>query len=174
MAIQYTEAIVLKRIPLGDTSLLVTVYSRVLGKVKLVARGAKRPKRGMASMLQPLSVITVSFNHRQNRDLQTLSKVEPGRMFRSIGEDLTKVAYASAVLELVNRLVLGEEEGETLFGLIIETLDAMDRLPFETSEALFWRFQLEFAEVYGTGPDFSHCIGCGLEPAEETIGVSPA
>ena len=45
MAIQSSEAIILKRIPLGDTSLLVTVYSRNFGKVKLVARGARGPLR---------------------------------------------------------------------------------------------------------------------------------
>ncbi|MYK99745.1 MAG: DNA repair protein RecO, partial [Gemmatimonadetes bacterium] len=54
MAIRSSEAIVLNRIPLGDTSLLVTVYARAFGKVKLVARGARRPKSRMASSLQPL------------------------------------------------------------------------------------------------------------------------
>ena len=128
MAIRSSEAIVLNRIPLGDTSLLVTVYARAFGKVKLVARGARRPKSRMASSLQPLRVITVSFNHRENRELQNLSKVEAGPYFRRIGEDLTKVGYASAVCELVNRLVLGEEPGEQLFGLIFRTLEAIDQL----------------------------------------------
>ena len=174
MAIQSSEAIVLNRIPLGDTSLLVTVYTRVLGKIKLVARGARRPKSRMASSLQPFCVITVSFNHRENRELQNLSKVEPGGFYRHIGEDLSKMGYASAVCELVNRLVLGEEPGESLFGLIIRTLDAIDRLPSEACEVLFWRFQLEFADIYGTGPEFATCIGCGRGPEDSSVRFSPA
>ena len=174
MAIQSSEAIVLNRIPLGDTSLLVTVYARAFGKVKLVARGARRSKRGTASLLQPYHVITVYFNHRTNRELQQLSKVEAGPYFRQIGEDLTKVAYASAVCELVNRLVLGEEPGEALFELIFRTLEAIDRQPAESCEVLFWRFQIEFADVYGTGPEFTSCLGCGERPEETSVRFSPA
>ena len=154
MAIQSSEAIVLNRIPLGDTSLLVTVYARSMGKVKLVARGAKRPKSRMAAALQPFCVITVTFNHRENRELQNLSKVETGLFLRKIEEDLTKMGYASAVCELVNRMVLGEEPGDPLFALILRTLQAIDGLPAEACEVLFWRFQLEFADIYGTGPEF--------------------
>ncbi len=174
MAIQSTEAIVLNRIPLGDTSLLVTVYARVFGKVKLVARGARRPKSKMVSSLQPFCVITVTFNRRENRELQNLSRVEAGPFFRYIGEDLTKVGYASAVCELVNRLVLGEEPGEQLFGLIIRTLSSIDQLSAESCEVLFWRFQLEFADIYGTGPEFSTCVGCGKNPEEASVRFSPA
>ncbi len=174
MAIQSTEAIVLNRIPLGDTSLLVTVYARSFGKVKLVARGARRPKSRMASSLQPFCVITVSYNRRENRELQHLSKVEPGPFFRHIGEDLTRVGYASAVCELVNRLVLGEEPGEELFRLIIRTLEAIDGLSAEACELLFWRFQLEFADIYGTGPEFSTCMGCGKYPEEASVRFSPS
>ncbi len=174
MAIQSSEAIVLNRIPLGDTSLLITVYTRTFGKVKLVARGARRPKRKMAYALQPFCVVTVTFNRRENRELQQLSKVDPGPFFRHIGEDLAKVGYASAVCELVNRLVLGEEPGEQLFGLIMRTLAAIDRLPSEACEMLFWRFQLEFADVYGTGPEFDVCMGCGKRPEEASVRFSPA
>lgn len=174
MAIRSSEAIVLNRIPLGDTSLLVTVYARAFGKVKLVARGARRPKSRMASSLQPLCVITVSYNHRENRELQHLSKVEAGPYFRRIGEDLTKVGYASAVCELVNRLVLGEEPGEQLFGLILRTLEAIDQLSADACEMLFWRFQIEFADVYGTGPEFSACLGCGERPEEASVRFSPS
>ena len=174
MAIQSSEAIVLNRIPLGDTSLLVTVYARSFGKVKLVARGARRPKSRMASSLQPFCVITVSYNRRENRELQHLSKVEPGPFFRHIGEDLTRVGYASAVCELVNRLVLGEEPGEDLFRLIIRTLEAIDGLSAEACELLFWRFQLEFADIYGTGPEFSTCMGCGKYPEEASVRFSPS
>ena len=174
MAIQSSEAIVLNRIPLGDTSLLVTVYARAFGKVKLVARGARRPKSRMASSLQPLRVITVTYNRRENRELQHLSKVEAGPYFRQIGEDLTRVGYASAVCELVNRLVLGEEPGERLFVLIFRTLEAIDQLAPEACEMLFWRFQIEFADVYGTGPEFTACLGCGSLPEEATVRFSPS
>ena len=142
--------------------------------MKLVARGARRPKSGMASSLQPLRVITIFFNHRANRELQNLSKVEARPYFRRIGEDLTKVGYASAVCELVNRLVLGEEPGEALFSLILRTLEAIDRLSPEACEVLFWRFQIEFADVYGTGPEFTACLGCGKHPEEASVRFSPA
>tara|TARA_B100000029_G_scaffold516797_2_gene634417 strand:+ start:2535 stop:3326 length:792 start_codon:yes stop_codon:yes gene_type:complete len=174
MAIQSSEAIILKRIPLGDTSLLVTVYSRNFGKVKLVARGARGPKSKIASALQPFCIVTVIFNQRPNRELQNLSKIEVGSFFRNIGEDLSKVGYASAVCELVDRLVLGEEPGHELFNLMFETLQAIDLGPSEACEVLFWRFQLEFAYIYGAGPEFSNCRGCTKPLQDKEVNFSLA
>ena len=103
MAIQTTDAIVLYRIVLGDSSLLVTLYTRDFGKLKVVARGARKPKSKMASAFQPFTLISVTFRRKEHRELQTLSKAEVLSTFRYLGEDLTKMAYASAVAELINR-----------------------------------------------------------------------
>ena len=160
MPIQTTDAIVLSRIVLGDSSLLVTLYTRDFGKLKVVARGARKPKSKMAAAFQPFTVISVTFRRKEHRELQTLSKAEVLSVFRYLGENLTKMAYASAVAELINRLVIGEEPSEDLFNLTIQTLNALNHLPEDTDEVIFWRFQLQFATTFGYAPQFARCGGC--------------
>ena len=174
MAIQTTDAIVLSRNVLGDSSLLVTLYTRDCGKLKVVARGARKPKSKMASAFQPFTLISVTFRHKEHRDLQTLSKAEILSTFRYLSENLTKMAYASAVSELINRLVIGEEPSEALFNLIIHTLNALNHLPEETGEVVFWRFQLQFARTLGYAPQFSTCGACDRSLEEAPVRFSPA
>ena len=174
MAIQTTDAIVLYRNVLGDSSLLVTLYTRDFGKLKVVARGARKPKSKMASAFQPFTLISVTFRRKEHRELQTLSKAEVLSTFRYLGENLTKMAYASAVAELINRLVIGEEPSEELFNLIIQTLNALNHLPEVAGEVVFWRFQLQFATTFGYAPQFSNCIGCVNALKETPVRFSPA
>ncbi|MBT5876785.1 MAG: DNA repair protein RecO [Candidatus Latescibacteria bacterium] len=172
MSISQTQAIVLNRYVMGDSSLLVTVYTREFGKIKLVARGARKSKNQRASALEPFTHISITFRHKEQRDLQTLNQVEVVQSYRYLGEDLTRMSYAGAVSELVNRLVIGEEPSVELFDLILQVLDALNREQPVVAELLFWGFQLRFAMSFGYAPQFEQCVACGEGLQEESLRFS--
>lgn len=174
MSICVTDAIVLNRTLMGDSSLLVTLYTRNLGKLKVVARGARKPKSKLGSALQPFTVVSVTFRRKEHHDLQTLNQADILTVFRRLSEDLTRMAYAGAVTELVNRLVIGEEPSEDLFTLICLTLQALNIQPPEAGEAIFWRFQLRLAASFGYAPQFTRCAGCDQEIDGTAPRFSPA
>lgn len=174
MSICTTDAIVLNRYVLGDSSLLVTVYTRDFGKIKMVARGARKSKNQRAFALEPFTHITITFRRKAHRDLQTLSQVDVATVFRRLSEDLTRMSYAGAVAELSNRLIIGEEPSVSIFDLILETLDQLNRHPPEAGEVLFWGFQLRFATAFGYAPQFERCAGCNQPMDEREVRFSPA
>ena len=173
MSICTTDAIVLNRYVLGDSSLLVTVYTREFGKIKVVARGARKSKSRRASALEPFTHVTITFRQKANRELQTLSEVDVLTVFRRLSEDLTKMSYAGAVAELTNRLIIGEEPSTDLFDLILQILSELDRHPSDASEMLFWGFQLRFAVIFGYAPQFVKCAGCNQMLDNPDVRFSP-
>lgn len=73
--IRKTEAVILRTQPMGDTSLLLHVYSRDSGRLSLIAKGARSPKsRPRLALLQPGQLLQVIYYHKPNRDLHTLSE----------------------------------------------------------------------------------------------------
>ena len=70
-----TSAIVLKSFSYGESSLIARCFSEKNGKVSLIVKGAKKNKSPKAPYFQPLCYIDIIYNHKLNRDLQILSKV---------------------------------------------------------------------------------------------------
>src|SRR5690349_14911201 len=122
MAILRGEGIVLRAYALGDTSRIVVVYTRELGTVRLVAKGARSTPSRFGFALEPLSRGRYVFYHKPDRDLQLLSQADTIDAVGSRVNDLTRLAHASAAVELVDRLVWGEEPHPELYDLLAETL----------------------------------------------------
>src|SRR5438094_4392335 len=109
MSIVRSEGIVLKTHALGDTSRIVVVYTREFGTLRLVAKGARKTPSRFGFALEPLSRACFVFYHKPDRDLQLLSQAETLEPIGSRLTDLTRLAHAHASLELIDRLVWGEE-----------------------------------------------------------------
>lgn len=69
-----TEAIVLKHIPFGEADRLVTLYTPQLGKVRAVAKGARRARSKLAGHLEPLTRVNTLI--RRGKTLDTISQSE--------------------------------------------------------------------------------------------------
>lgn len=174
MPICTTEAVVLNRYVLGDSSLLVAVYTKDFGKIKVVARGARSSKSKIASALEPFTHVLITFRRKEQRELQALSHVEVIGLYRRLTEDLTRMAYAGAVAELINRLMIGEEPNAGLFSLILETQAELNAHPPEAGQMLFWGFQIRFLKLFGYAPQFLQCPGCHRPLNEDAVRFSPS
>ena len=74
--IESTDAIVLRAIKYGDTSKIVTLYTRRFGKVAVIAKGARSAKSKFGSALEPMSLIQAVFYRKENREVQLLSQAD--------------------------------------------------------------------------------------------------
>jgi recombinational DNA repair protein (RecF pathway) len=73
------------------------------------------------------------------------------------------MAYGSAVLELVDDLVVEGEPDAALFDLMETSLDSMARVPGDEIDWVLWSFELSLARVLGYKPEFGRCVVCGRE-----------
>lgn len=173
MAIVRSEGIVLKTYALGDTSRIVVVYTRDFGLTKLVAKGARKAPHRFGFALEPLSRSRFVFYQKTDRDLQLLSGAEVLTATGSRLQDLARLAHAQAALELVDRLVWGEEPHPDLYDLLAQTIEHAAVAPPASLPALTLAFELQVASLLGYRPRLDACAGCGRAISQQRL-FSPA
>jgi DNA repair protein RecO (recombination protein O) len=173
MAIVTSEGIVLKTHALGDTSRIVTAYTREHGLVKFVAKGARKLPSRFGYALEPLSRSRFVFYLKADRDLHLLSKAEVLDALGSRIRDLARLAHAQAALEIVDRLVWGEEPHPRLFALLVQALDGCARAPAAALPAVTLAFQLQLASELGYRPRLEQCA-IDARPVSQRRAFSPA
>ena len=173
MAIVTTEGIVLKTHALGDTSRIVTVYTRDHGLRKFVAKGARKLPSRFGYALEPLSRSRFVYYEKADRDLHLLSKAEVIEATGSRMAELQRLAHAQAALELVDRLVWGEEPHARLYALLVQALHGCASAPLATLPAVTLAFQLQLAGELGYKPRLDQCAVDG-RPVSQRRVFSPA
>lgn len=159
MAILETEAVVLRGWKLGETSKILTLYTRDFGKVKVVAKGGRGPKSKFKGCLEPLTHIRIIYYDKKTRDLQLLSKadlIDPH--FRIIG-DMKRTALGLAAAELVDKAIVGEGAYPDIFDLLISVLRSLDA-GNGFLEGRFWYFEGRFIDMMGYKPTWDACLIC--------------
>ncbi|MEX0600083.1 MAG: DNA repair protein RecO [Rhodothermales bacterium] len=162
-----TEAIVLRSIDYGETSEIVTVFTRDMGKLTVMAKGARRPKSRFGSTLQPMSYTEVVFYYKETRGIQTLTESSHVRAFHGISRSLEGLSYGLRIVELVYALMQEEERNPIVFDLVLEILEELNRTATRL-ESLFHFFQLRLATVLGFAP---HIEREDVERIPESGGV---
>jgi DNA repair protein RecO (recombination protein O) len=160
-----TKAIVMRSWRMGETSKLVSFYSEDYGKIKVTAKGARKPKSKFGAALELLSEVQAVFYFRDERDLQTLSECDLLRSFPTLVTSLDRLSFGSAACELVDRLTIEHEANKRLYGYLAGVLGALEEVGRDQLESLFWYFQLRLADALGYRPELNHCVSCrtGLE-----------
>lgn len=154
-----TEAVVLRRQDLGEADRLVSVYTPEHGKLRLIAKGVRRPRSRKAGHLEPF--MRTSLMIARGRELDIITQAETLQEFRVLRRDLGRLAHASYAVELVDRFTRDEGESRSLYRLLVETLERLDagRLPF----SVIGFFALHLLETAGYRPELFRCLGCGRE-----------
>ena len=155
-----SNAVVLRSINYSDTSLIVRLFTEQFGKVSVIAKGARRPKRSVAGVLQPPNHITVWYQHKEGRDIQTLIKSEFVERYAGLTADLARSAAALVAVEMLDRAVHDSDPHPILFRLITSTLRQLDQIAGDAAVLLHF-YQLHLARQLGFAPRLSACGQCG-------------
>ncbi|MFC1938702.1 DNA repair protein RecO [Chloroflexota bacterium] len=157
-----TEAIIIKKIKLGEAGRILTLYTPHLGKIQAVAKGVRRPRSKMAGHLELLTHSQVSLARGRNLDTVTGSQTIAG--FLPLKSDLKLTSYALYAVELVEQFTADHDANQPLFGLLLKT---MHQLCQETNHELTLRhFELHLLDLVGYRPQLRQCVACHkpLEP----------
>ena len=147
-----TSAIVLKSFSYGESSLIARCFSEKNGKISLIIKGAKRIKSPKAPYFQPLSYIDIIYNHKLNRDLQVLSKVNFRQHWSKILDDLYRVSLAISILELTDKTVTENDPNPSLFLILKEVLKAYNNTLIDP-KILFWFYECALLNNLGFQPN---------------------
>jgi DNA repair protein RecO (recombination protein O) len=158
MALKESEAIVLRTYPLRESDLLVTLFTRAEGKVKGVARAAKKSKRRFGGALEPLTYVRAFYDDREGQELARLDSCEVIESPMSGEVSYARATALAHVSELVDQLMPDREASDAVFRLTLAVLGEM-------RGAALWMpvtyFELWMTRLMGFLPEFSECAVCG-------------
>jgi DNA repair protein RecO (recombination protein O) len=165
MPLRETEAIVLRTYRLGEADKIASLFTRQLGRLRAVARGALRPKGRYGGTLEPLSYVRIQIFERENRDLLYLNSAELIESFFNMQADYRVQLAAQYLSEVGERLLPEREVNERTFRLFLAVLRAL-KTSGEVNRPLLY-FDYWMVRLGGFLPEFSACASCGRALGEE-------
>ena len=158
MALKESEAIVLRTYPLRESDLLVTLFTRLEGKVKGVARAAKKSKRRFGGALEPLTYVRVYYDDRERQELARLDSCEVIESPLAYEVSYARAVALGHVAELLDELLPEREASDAVFRLSLAVLQEL-RGPSIWMPITY--FELWMTRLMGFLPEFSECVACG-------------
>jgi DNA repair protein RecO (recombination protein O) len=164
-----TEAIVLKRVNVGEADKILTLYTPNLGKLSAVARGVRRPKSKLGGHLELFTHSSLMLARGQNLD--TISQAETITSFMPLREDLWRSGLAFYAVELVHQFTAEHLENYLIYRLLLDTLHRLCQT--QDGELALRYFELNLLTHLGYRPELHHCPDCGspLEPTTNYFSV---
>ena len=152
----HCEGLTLKRAPMGEADLLVILYTRETGKLRAVAKGARRSNSKLVGHLEPLTQVKLSLAQGRNLDYVTQAQVLGS--FASLKDDLGAITKGLYMAELVDGFGSEANPNQALYRLAIETLQAIEAEPDSDLPLRF--FELHLLQLSGLMPELYRCVEC--------------
>jgi len=165
-----TEAIIIKKTKLGEADRILTLYTPDLGKIQAVAKGVRRPKSKLSGHLELLTYSQVTLARGRNLDIITGSQTING--FIPLKTDLWLTSYGLYVIELVNQFTAEHVMDESLFRLLLNTLQNLCQA--NNRELLLRYFEIHLLQESGYRPQLQECVAChqALQPITNSFCAS--
>lgn len=156
-----TEAIIIQSLDFGESDKLLTFLTKRYGKLKGIAKGAKKSKKRFVGTLDIFSYVNLNFFEKENLGLARIESLSLIESFSKIHASIEKVAYGSYFLELVNEMIAEREENQAIFTLLLYFLRLLNR---ETLNEDYLRiFEVRLLTLLGYQPQLEICLNCKEE-----------
>jgi len=166
-----TEAIVLRTMDLGEADRVLTVLTPRLGKLRVIAKGVRRPRSRIGGALQAFSDVQLVLAVGRTFDVVTSTSLEDPHL--GLRNDLHSTAAAWYVVELTDRFCEGAADSHDAFRLLAQTLSALDAGSEVTRDVVTRWFELALLDAMGFRPELSRCLECGASIEPEGNVYSP-
>ena len=160
------KGVVLRAVDTKESDKILTVLTAELGKVPVVAKGARSRKSRIAAAAQLISYSEMVLS--ESHGWQILSEASTLSLFPSIGEDILLLSLASYLAELTDAVTYeGTESGDILSHLLnaLYALDTLKRPPQLVKAA----FELRLMALTGFEPLADGCAVCGAPQPEQPM-----
>jgi len=158
MPLKESEAIVLRTYPLREADLLVTLFTRAEGKIRGVARAAKKSKRRFGGALEPLTFVRVYWEDRERIELARIDSCEVLESPLADEVSYPRAVALGHVAEVLDELLPDREANDAIFRLALTVLAGL-------RGSSVWMpltyFELWMTRLVGFLPELSECVVCG-------------
>lgn len=155
------RAIILRTFDFGETSVVAVAVTRGHGKLRFIAKGAKRRRSPLCGVLRIGSIGDIVFYHREERGLQLLKEFDADERCSAVKEDFMKLCLLQAGLELADMAIVARESDPGTFEIIEKFRTGL----FASSApwCIFFTLEARFLKALGIMPNMDVCSSCGRE-----------
>lgn len=164
------EAVVLKHNDHGEADRMLTIYSRERGKLRALAKGARKMRSRKAGHIEPFT--RVSLLLAAGRNWYIVSQAEAVDTFNNLREDLETVGHASYIIELLDKFTYEEEENNGVYRLLSNTLTRLNR--GDQTTVVLRYYEIRLLDLLGFRPELQNCVVSGEEIKAEDQYFSAA
>jgi DNA repair protein RecO (recombination protein O) len=168
MPAEASESIILRTYPLRESDLIVSFFTRDHGKLRGVARRARKPKNSFGSGLERLSHVTMHYSARENRELVNLDRCEIIHSQMGVVSEYAACVALDYIAEISDNLLPPGEPNERFFRLILAVLDFLRSDPAGAVWPAVNYFSLWAVQLSGILPEL-HVGAESLRLAEEMM-----
>jgi DNA repair protein RecO (recombination protein O) len=154
-----SDAVVLRTFPLSETDRIVVVYTRKYGRVRGVARGARRTRSRFSGRLELFHWVEFHGYERETQELVKIDKVELIESFSSKLTNYRCFLQLSVLAELLMKTVPDREPNEPLFRLLLIVLPEFRQESRGDLAQLY--FEIWHLRLAGLFPEVGSCCQCG-------------
>src|SRR5947209_15956155 len=171
MAIQKTDALVLRAIDYSETSQVAWFFTREHGRVHVIAKGARRPRSPFEGSLEPLVRGEIVFYRKKRHTtdesgLDLLKEFDPVDRYPGIRGDLGRFCRGNYVIELLRELSMADEPMPALYDAAVATLETLARGEARVLDAVLAAFEVRALRAAGVEPSLDRCVECDAVPGE--------
>jgi DNA repair protein RecO (recombination protein O) len=159
MPSRVVEGIILQVKPYGEADLIIDFFTPQWGRMRGIAKGAKKSKKRFVNCLEPLNWVRFTFFEKQNNSLVRIDQGELINPFQGIRKDYKKWGQAAYFCEMIKELFPVGDSNVSVFELIRESLQVLEQ--DKGDQEVFGIFQVRLLKIAGYALYLTSCLGCG-------------
>lgn len=153
-----TEAVIISQKEIGEADRLLSLYTPYLGKLKVVAKGVRRPKSKTGGHLELLNQSSVMITRGQNLD--AIAQAQILESFLPIRSDLWRLSCGLYVAELVERFTPDHLPNPELYRLLVAVLHRLGEA--KKGNVVLRYFEMRLLDLMGYRPQLRKCSRCDV------------
>ncbi len=164
-----TEAVIIRKMRLGEADRIITLYTPFYGKLQAVAKAVCKPKSKLSGHLELLAYSQVTL--ARGKKLDTIIGSQTINSFLPLRKDLNITSCGLYLAELVNLFTAEADniDNHHLFYLLVNTLERLSQ--GANSHSCLRYFEIQLLEQAGYRPQLKVCSSCHtpLKPVINTF-----
>jgi DNA repair protein RecO (recombination protein O) len=153
-----TKGIVLARRNIGEADRLLTVFSEEIGKIKVIARGARKIKSRLAPHIEPFTI--GRFELIEGKTFYILIGAEALPEPAIMSRDLDTYQVLSYLCELIDLTYEEAETNKSVYNLLEEVIDKILKVNSAKRALLCRYFEMKLLISLGYKPNYNDCKKC--------------
>ena len=148
-----THAIVLRKFPYGETSLVVHAYTQDFGLQSFIVGGVRKPNaRAKASAFSPLAELELVFYYKEKNEMHRLKEFRAARLNHGMAGHYIKSGLALFVAEFLHKTLKTQIADEETFSFLQEQIELLDKS--ERLATFPLNFLYQYSKILGISPQW--------------------